>query len=217
MSAGGARCRLEPLAPEEFRRAIGVSRETLGRLKAYAELLRKWQKHLNLVGPEGLRDLWRRHFLDSAQIVPLLPLQTRTLLDLGSGAGFPGMVLAILGIPEVHLVESNRRKCAFLREVARITGTGVALHPTRIEELTPFPVDAITARAVAPLPALLDLVSPFFGLSTCCIFLKGARVEDELAQARKEWSMALECLPSRSDPGGTILRLRRISRDGSRE
>ena len=103
-----------PLTAEDFRRLTGVSRETLARLERHAALLTKWQKRINLVGRESLRDLWRRHMLDSAQLVPLLPERTRSVADIGSGAGFPGLVLAIMGVPEVHLIEADARKCAFL-------------------------------------------------------------------------------------------------------
>src|SRR5437588_12718613 len=109
------------LSPAEFAAATGVSRETLARLDAYAELLRQWSPRINLVAASTLDDLWRRHVLDSAQLFPLLPPGAHSLIDLGSGAGFPGLVLAILGVPAVELIESDARKCAFLREAARGT------------------------------------------------------------------------------------------------
>jgi len=133
-----------------------VSRETRERLNTYAELLRKWQRSINLVGPKTLDDLWNRHFVDSAQLLPLIPPTARVLVDFGSGAGFPGLVLAILGMAEVHLIESDQRKATFLREVARATGTPVTVHAKRIEQVTPFPADIVSARALAPLGDLLD-------------------------------------------------------------
>jgi 16S rRNA (guanine527-N7)-methyltransferase len=155
------------MGPEEFRAATDVSRETLDRLESYAALLTKWSGAINLVGRETLRDAWRRHFLDSAQVVDHLPPapagRARHILDLGSGAGFPGLVLAILGAGEVTLVESDAKKAAFLREAARIAGAPAVVICARIESLSPSDLspDAVTARALAPLPKLLDLAAPF--------------------------------------------------------
>lgn len=207
---------LPRLTPDEFARLIGVSRETLGRLKAHADLLKRWQNRVNLVGAASLGDVWRRHFLDSAQIFPLLPPGALTLLDVGSGAGFPGLVLAILGVPEVHLIEADRKKCAFLREAARLAGARVHIHAARVEDLSPWLVDVITGRAVAPLERLLDLVSAFLSPTTCCIFSKGASVDAELAEARLRWRMDAKQFPSLSAPSGRILKLERIMRHEQR-
>src|SRR5579863_7255133 len=122
-----------PLDPRGFAALSGVSRETVARLEAYAGLLVRWSAHINLVGANTLDDLWRRHFLDSAQLLTHLPAATQSLIDLGSGAGFPGLVLAIAGVPHVELVESDARKCVFLREAARITAAPVVIHNSRIE------------------------------------------------------------------------------------
>lgn len=205
-----------PLTPEAFRQQTNVSRETLARLERYAELLRKWQRAINLVGPDTLPDLWRRHMLDSAQLYPLTPPGARTLLDLGSGAGFPGLVLAILGVPEVHLVESDSRKCAFLREAGRVTATipgNVTIHSCRIEDLEPWPVDVITARACARLDRLLAYVEPFLGEGTICLFSKGRTVNEELTEAAKTWSMTVERRPSVAESSGVILQLGHIRRE----
>ena len=204
----------EPLTPEEFTAALDVSRETLERLKLYAALLVKWQKSINLVGPATLPDLWRRHFLDSAQLHALAPDGARVWLDLGSGAGFPGLVLAIMGAAEMHLVESDSRKAIFMQEVLRETGTRAVLHRSRIEALAPFTADVITARALAPLPELLDLAAPFMQQETVCLLQKGQDVGAELTAATKCWKMHIERLPSRSDASGssTILRLQRCQR-----
>lgn len=215
-----------PLTPEAFQRQTDVSRETLDRLERYAALLRKWQRAINLVGADTLPDLWRRHFLDSAQLRPLVPAGARTLLDLGSGAGFPGLVLAILGLseehwPESHLVESDSRKCAFLREAGRITGTipgRVVLHPNRIEALAPWPVDVVTARGCAPLDRLLAYVEPFLHEGSVCLFPKGRGVEEELTRAGKIWSMTVQRWPSATESSvtessGVILQLGHIRRE----
>ena len=211
---------------------INVSRETLQRLETYASLLVKWQDKINLVGPATLPDLWHRHFLDSAQLVPLLSSRGRSLsstqpsveratptptlpqlggggvlVDLGSGAGFPGLVLAILTDWEIHLVDSDQRKCAFLCQVALDCGVlkRVTIHAKRIEQVTGIAVDAVTARACAPLEDLLGLAAPFAGESGACLFLKGAQVEEELTAAERHWTMRLERRASVTDPSGSIL------------
>jgi 16S rRNA (guanine527-N7)-methyltransferase len=201
-----------PLDPEGFATETGVSRETLERIRLYATLLTKWTARIDLVAPSTLPDLWRRHLLDSAQLHPLLPPDARRLVDLGSGGGFPGLVLAILGAPDVHLVESDQRKCAFLREVARATGTAVTIHAARIEAAAPLAADVVTARALAPLDRLLGWAVPHLAPGGVCLFLKGARNDDELTAASRTWTMGVDPLPSRSDPSGRILRLTGIAR-----
>lgn len=200
------------LDAEGFRRETGVSRETLDRLSIYAELLKKWQRRINLVGRSTLDDLWLRHMFDSAQLFPLLPEGTRRLVDLGSGAGFPGLVLAILGVPEVHLIESDGRKAVFLREVSRETSTPVDIHVSRIDQVTPFVADVVTARALAPLGKLLILARPFLGEETVMLFPKGQDVDIELTEATKHTTMHTEIMSSRTHASGAILRLKRIDR-----
>ena len=202
------------LTAGEFREQTGVSHETLGRLRAYADLLTQWQSAVNLVARSTLDDLWRRHMLDSVQLVPLLPARTRVLVDLGSGAGFPGLVLAILGVPEVHLIERDQRKAVFLREAARITGSsaGVVVHPTDIAGAPAISADVVTARALAPLDRLLDLAHRFCGPDTVCLFPKGQDVDKELTLATRTATLAIERCPSLSDPRGTVLRLEGLGR-----
>jgi 16S rRNA (guanine527-N7)-methyltransferase len=200
------------LGPEGFASETGVSRETLERLRTYADLLAKWTARIDLVAPSTLPDLWRRHMLDSAQLSPLIPAEARRLVDLGSGGGFPGLVLAILGAPDVHLVESDQRKCAFLREVARATATPVTVHAARIEAVPALGADVVTARALAPVDRLLGWAVPHLAPDGFCLFLKGARSDDELTAAAGTWTMAADPLPSRSDPSGRILRLRGVAR-----
>lgn len=203
---------MSPLTPESFAAETGVSRETLARLEAYAALLAQWNKRINLVGQDSLRDPWRRHFLDSAQLLPMIPEGTRNLTDLGSGAGFPGLVLAVLGVPGVELVEGDARKCAFLREVARIALAPVVVHNTRIEALPARPADVVTARACAPLDKLLIMAQRLIGPQTTCLFLKGERAAEELTAAHRAWTMAASLHPSRSDPRGVIVALEQIAR-----
>lgn len=202
-----------PLTPEAFQAQTAVSRETVDRLTAYADLLRKWQPKINLVGPSTMDDLWRRHFLDSAQLWPLLPAETKTLIDFGSGAGFPGLVLAVMGVPEVHLVESDQRKCAFMREAARATGVSVTIHNKRIEAIAPFPVDVVSSRALAALPQLLEFAAPFLAPHTTCLFPKGQNVEAELTHLNKIWTLRVDRQPSLTDADATILRLSEVRRE----
>lgn len=198
--------------PEAVQAAFGVSRETLDRLRAYVDLLVRWNARINLVSPDSIPNLWSRHIADSAQLFRLVPRNTTNLLDVGSGAGFPGLVLAIMGVPDVHLVESDQRKVAFLREAARAAGAQVTLHAERIERLAPFPTAVITARALAPLDTLLDLTEAFRGPDTISLFLKGQNVEGELTDAHKQWTIAVDRQQSLTDPTGTILILREVRR-----
>jgi 16S rRNA (guanine527-N7)-methyltransferase len=205
------------LTPEAFAAAAGVSRETLDRLRAYAALLAKWQGAVNLVGRDTLDDLWRRHMLDSAQLARYLPDGARLVTDLGSGAGFPGLVLALVAGVRVHLVEATGKKTAFLREAIRLTGAAAEVHHARIEALAPWPSDAVTARALAPLDRLLGLAAPFLGPATpgvgpVCLFLKGARADEELTAARKNRNIAVERFASLAEPAGCVLRIRGVSR-----
>ncbi len=205
-----------PLGPSEFAAATGVSRETMERLEAYAGLLRTWSARINLVGRATLDDLWRRHFLDSAQLLPLIPRAAKSLIDLGSGAGFPGLVLAILGAPCVELIEADSRKAAFLREAARVTAANATIHGCRIEAVAPHEVDVVTARACAPLDRLLQLGQRFIGPQTTCLLLKGERAEEELTAAAKVWTMTASRYPSRADPGGNVLLLQQVVREPRR-
>jgi 16S rRNA (guanine527-N7)-methyltransferase len=209
------------MGPEQFRSelqvlGVDVSRETMTALETYAGLLRKWQKAINLVSAATLDDLWRRHFLDSAQILPLLPTGLGQIVDLGSGAGFPGLVLALLSGRPTQLVESDQRKAAFLGEVARATGCAgrVQVHAARVEALKPWAASAITARALADLGQLLDWAAPFVTADTVCIFPKGAKAEDELTAALRHWKMTVERRRSVTDPTGLILRLSHLERQG---
>lgn len=205
----------ETFGPEEFAAASGVSRETLARLKAYAGLLADWNARHNLVSAASLADVWRRHFWDSAQLAPFIPADTMGLVDLGSGAGFPGLVLAILlrerpGFRTV-LYEATAKKCAFLAAAAQATGAPVEIRNARIEQAKPEPFGVVTARACAPLAKLLAYAQPFQGSGTVNLFLKGQSVASELTEARKSWRMQLVRHQSRSDPSGTILEIRELA------
>ena len=206
------------MTPEVFRKQVDVSRETLTRLEALADCLVQWRRRFNLMGERDLSDLWRRHMLDSAQLVPHIPADARIITDLGSGAGFPGLVLAVITGIETHLIESHGRKAAFLRAAARAAGAPAVVHGARIESLAPWPSDVVTARAVAPLDRLLPLARPFLEASgerrPLGLFLKGAKWEHEVAAARKRWTMDIEAVTSVTDPSGRVLKLRNIALSG---
>ena len=202
-----------PLTAVEFAALIPVSRETLDRLRLYTELLGKWTRKINLVAPQSMADVWRRHILDSAQLHRLLPPETATLVDLGSGAGLPGLILAILGVPQVHLVESDLRKATFLQEAARQTGTKVTIHAKRIDVAPAIQADVVTARALARLAILLDHAQRFLKPEAACYFLKGALLADELTEVLESWHMKVSEFPSLSDASGVIVKLESIVRE----
>ena len=204
-------------SPADFAAVFDVSRETLDRLAIYEALLRQWQKAVNLVAPSTLDAVWHRHFADSTQIVRLTP-QARSWIDLGSGAGFPGLVVAILlaeggsDPARVTLIESDSRKCAFLREVARETGVTVEILSTRIElPATQAKLDSpevVSARALAPLDRLLGLAAPLFTPATVGVFLKGRDATAEIETAAKAWTFAVEMVPSITEATGRVVVIR---------
>jgi 16S rRNA (guanine527-N7)-methyltransferase len=201
--------------PEDFQARFGVSRETISKLSAYEALLRQWQKTINLVAPSTLDTVWDRHFADSAQLLALAPAGARRWLDLGSGAGFPGLVLAVLlaerGASNMTLMESDQRKAAFLREAARQTGVPVDILCERIEKgATQAKVDVITARALAPLPRLLDLAAPYFADDSLGLFLKGREAQAEVEAARERWDFGLALHPSLTDSEGRVVAVRAL-------
>lgn len=195
--------------------ALDVSRETREKLELLERELRRWQAIKNLVGPATLDHIWDRHIVDSLQLLDLAP-QAKTWVDLGSGAGFPGLVLAIAGQERglaVHLVESNSRKCAFLRHIARVTGVSAAIHEARLETVIPGFVgkaDVVSARALAALTQLLEWTEPMLKAGTIGLFPKGRDAESELTEARKRWTFEADILPSRTDSDARILRITSI-------
>jgi len=185
----------------------GVPADRLDRLETYLAHLAKWQRAINLVGPKTLGDPWRRHILDSAQLMAYLPKSPETLkiVDLGSGAGLPGLVLAIMSGADVQMIESDQRKATFIREAARITETPVTVHTGRIEAVAPLAGDVVTARALAPLERLLPLVYRHLAPGGKTLLLKGAEADEELTLSAKKWTMAIARKQSLSDPSGTVL------------
>jgi 16S rRNA (guanine527-N7)-methyltransferase len=198
--------------PEDFARESGVSRETLERLKTYVALLTEWNALHNLVSVSSLNDVWRRHIWDSAQLAPLVPSHAESLIDLGSGAGFPALVLATMfrERPNFRVVvtDSIAKKCRFLEATVEQMELAVEVRNGRMEDSRLEPFDVITARACAPLTKLLGYAQHFRGKRTACLFLKGQNVEAELTQAHKSWKIQAIRHPSRSDPTGVILEVR---------
>jgi 16S rRNA (guanine527-N7)-methyltransferase len=203
------------MTPEGFQEISGASDEDLERLRTYVALLNKWQDKINLVSKDSLTDVWRRHILDSAQLAPLIGSQIKSIADIGTGAGFPGMVLSIIGAAEeIHLIESNERKNAFLREVNRVTKAGTIIHNIRVEKLQEVSVDLVVSRAVASLEQLLQYVNPLIKKGGQCLFLKGKKWREELTEVQKKWIINESVIQSLSDPSGMILKLEEIkSRD----
>jgi len=201
----------ESFGPAEFVAQTNVSRETLARLKAYADILVDWNARHNLVAKSTLPDLWRRHFWDSAQLVPLIPETARTLADLGSGAGFPGLVIAAMR-PDlaVTLYEATTKKCAFLQAAADRMGISAAIQNARLEDLPRRAFDVVTARALAPLPQLLTYAQNFVGSNSGCLFLKGQNVGSELTEAHKYWNIKASQVPSQTDPSAAIVIVREL-------
>ncbi len=195
--------------PADFAKAENVSRETLDRLTIYVELLRDWNSRHNLVSDASLADVWRRHVWDSAQLAHYVPKTAKTLVDLGSGAGFPGLVLAALLRDRVRitLYEFVAKKCDFLRTVAKAMNLKVDVRNMRAEASGAKPVDVVTARAVAPLAKLLGYAQHFWGKDTVGLFLKGQNVVSELTEAHISWNMAVQQHQSLTNPSGVVLEI----------
>ena len=181
---------------DSLNRLVSVSRETYERLKSYQELLLKWQTKINLIGPDTVTDVWQRHFIDSIQLWPLLKNPKAKSVDLGSGAGFPGMVLAILGASDMHLIESDGKKVVFLKEVARLTQTPITIHQNRIEELSIANVETIFSRACSPLSTLFSYAENYVSRETICLFHKGKNCSKELLDSQLEWLFDCSIHPS---------------------
>lgn len=209
--------------PTDFAAAFGASVVTIDRLQTYVDCLALWQPRINLVAPSTLPDVWYRHFADSAQLIALAPPAPATWVDLGSGAGFPGLVVAILlagcdgtSSPKVTLVESDQRKCAFLAEVVRRTGLAasiaVDIRCARIESASTRATldspDVVSARALAPLGKLLGLAAPLLGPSSIGLFLKGRGAEAEVIEAQRTWQFSYDVVASRTDAEARIIRVR---------
>jgi len=213
--------------PLELQRDCTLSDDDLERFQTYAGLLRKWQSKLNLVGDSTLADLWRRHFLDSLQLAAYAPDGPKCWVDLGSGAGFPGLALAIAFRPQsswrpgfkMVLIESNLRKSVFLQEVIRATGARAEVIARRVEQVSQTdlggPASVITARGFAPLARLLDISAHLCGPQTRFLLLKGQNIDIELTAATKCWRIAATRHPSLADPAGWVLEITEAARAAS--
>lgn len=201
----------------DFAGMANVSRETMARLETFALLLEKWNPKINLVAASTLADMWTRHMADSAQVFGLVREDANIWADLGTGGGFPGLVVAILADelrPDMRVicVESDQRKATFLRTVVRETGIGAEIVVGRIEEVPPIGADIISARALAALPKLLSYAQRHLRPGGEALFLKGAAHEKEVSEALESWSFRLDTYPSKTDPDATILKIGDIRR-----
>ena len=196
---------------------LSLSDSTMDMLDHFVDLTQRWSKSINLIGPASAEQIWHRHILDSAQLIDVASQDARSWLDLGSGGGFPGMVVAILASeirPELRvcLVESDQRKAAFLRSVARETGVSVTVHASRVEDLDRQDADILSARALAPLPRLLSLAVTHVAPHGVCLFPKGTTFQSEVDQALENWSFTHHKVPSVTQPGAMVLVIRDIQR-----
>ena len=182
------------------------------RLLVFTALLTLWNPTIKLVSTQDVAHLWSRHIDDALQLAPLMPSSIDHAIDVGSGGGFPGLVLALATGLHFDLVESDSRKAAFLREAVTVTKTNATVHASRIEDVTLKPRMLITARALAPLPRLLELCHPLLADGGVCLFPKGERADAEIAQASRTWLMELERIHSKTSPTGLILRIKNLQR-----
>lgn len=201
----------------EFARHFDVSRETLDRLLTYEALLAKWNAAINLVSPATLGETWARHFIDSAQLFSAAERIPDHWADLGTGGGFPGLVIAIMArekAPKLRmtLVESDKRKAAFLLTVINQLGLNATVCAERIEVLPPLGADIVTARALAPLDRLLAFAQRHLNAEGEAMFLKGSRWQEEVASARQSWSFSCETRPSLTQPEAVIMKIKGLHR-----
>lgn len=202
---------------EKFTEKYSVSRETFELLKAYEASLHEWQKKFNLVSNSSLENAWERHFLDSVQLFKFIPGNAEIIYDFGSGAGFPGMVLAVMAKEKtpylkVKLIESIGKKTLYLNEVKNITGVDAEIINDRIENLKPEIADVITSRALCSLKELFAYTKKFCGSKTRCIFPKGKRYMEEIEEAQKEWRFDYQAIPSEQSDEGVILVITNLSK-----
>ena len=208
------------MTPDQIVSRFNVSRESSAALRIYVELLIKWQKRINLIGPSTVGDIWQRHIADALEISQIIPSDAKTIVDLGSGAGIPGLVFSIAFGEDrdffMHLVESNGKKAAFLREAIRLTGAKAKVHHKRVEEVAAdcgtIGIDAVLARAVAPLGELLNMAEPFIESGATGYFHKGQDVDTELTAATKCWIINATKHIVGADSVSCILEIKEISR-----
>jgi 16S rRNA (guanine527-N7)-methyltransferase len=203
---------------ENFCSHLYVSRETYEKFEIYCDTLSKWQKSINLISNSTVDNIWVRHFLDSAQLYKFTKNISGNILDLGSGAGFPGLILAMMGNNNISLIESDQKKCTFIREVAMLSNTNIKIHDTRIEDLSFFKPDLITARALAPLNKLIKYVESYMEKSPSknetfpkLLFLKGKFYKDELLELSKIRNIDYKVYQSITDEFGKIVYINKVN------
>jgi 16S rRNA (guanine527-N7)-methyltransferase len=202
----------ETSPPADLASRFDVPRETLARLTDFVALLLHWNRAINLISRSDEARVWSRHVADALQLVDLIRLPCASGIDLGSGGGFPGLILALVTKIPFSLVEADGRKAAFLREAARETESPVIVHTGRLEHIMIPPAPLVTARALAPLQKLLPMASPFLAPDGIFLFPKGRGADRELTAARQGWNMQVERFPSQVDPSGLILRISEVER-----
>lgn len=193
---------------------LDVSRETMAKLIALEDLILRWSPKINLISKSTHHSIWTRHILDSAQLVHHAPVDWSSWTDLGSGGGFPGLVITILADDQsksVNLVESDARKCAFLRAASIELGLATNTITARIEHLDPLNSDIVSARALAPLDKLLPMAKRHLAPDGICLFTKGAKTDEELTTSQRSWKMSVQRIPSLTDPSGTVLKIGDLS------
>ncbi len=194
---------------------FSLTDETMSKLDLYVSMLNEWQEKMNLVSRTTLPEVWERHILDSAQVFPFLSSEDKTILDMGSGAGFPALVLAVMDEKKafrIHLAESDGKKCQFLNAVIQACGLNAVVHNERLENMSLPSADVLTARALAPLEKLIRYARPFIGKKTRCIFLKGRKAPEEIQDAEKKWRFQYEKHSSLSSSEGQLLILSGIGK-----
>ena len=199
----------------EFRRIFSTSEEVISNLKEFEKILLTWNENMNLISKSTSSNIWWRHIADSAQICKFFSNKSKVLIDLGAGAGFPGLVLSIMGFPEVHLVESVGKKANFLKHVIDKLNLNADVHHSRIEELKPLKVDIVTARALASLNKLLHLSGKFVGDKTLQFYFKGDKYNIELEEAKKKWAIDFKSYKSFTNPTSRIIEIKKAKRIGN--
>lgn len=204
-------------AQKRLAEIVNVSRETFENLVAYANLIEKWNPKINLIAKSTVTDIWERHIVDSAQVWPNRPKKAKSWVDIGTGGGMPGLVMAIIAKEhapniEFHFVESDARKCAFLRNAVRELDLDVRIHNERIEKLDLARVDVVSARALASLDKLLELSQELLEPSGNCLFLKGESYAKEITEARRNWRFEETTISSVTSSNAALLKIKEIRR-----